>query len=86
MKIGNHPWNAVFLIGFIVYVAIRGVFKQRVKSDEMIVRRVDGLEKAQMLILIPELFFFQSYIYLRRGLRLLIITCRLSHLGAVPCS
>src|SRR5947209_19624242 len=49
----NHPWNTVFLIGFIVYVAIRGVFKQRVKSNEMVVRRVDGLEKALMLILIP---------------------------------
>ena len=49
----NHPWNAFFLIGFIVHVAIRGVFKQRVKSNEMVVRRVDGLEKALMLILIP---------------------------------
>ena len=49
----NHPWNAFFLIGFIVYVTIRGVFKQRVKNNEMILRRVDGLEKALMLILIP---------------------------------
>ena len=49
----NHPWNVVFLIGFIVHIAIRGVFKQRVKSNEMVVRRVDGLEKALMLILIP---------------------------------
>jgi len=49
----NHPWNAVFLIGFIVYVAIRGLFKQRVKSNEILVRRVDGLEKALMLIVIP---------------------------------
>src|SRR6266581_278588 len=47
------PWNLVFLIGFIVYVAIRGVFKQRVKSNETAVSRVDGLEKALMLILIP---------------------------------
>jgi protein-S-isoprenylcysteine O-methyltransferase Ste14 len=53
MLIVIHPWNAVFLIGFLVYVAIRGVFKQRVKANEMIVRRVDGLEKALMLILIP---------------------------------
>src|SRR6266853_4175082 len=49
----NHPWNAVFLVGFIVYVAIRGVFKQRVRNNEMTVSRVDGLEKALMLILIP---------------------------------
>ena len=48
-----NPWNFVFLIGFIVYVTIRGVFKQRVKSNEMMVRRVDGVEKALMLIVIP---------------------------------
>ncbi len=47
------PWNLVFLVGFIIYVAIRGVFKQRVKSNELVVRRVDGLEKALMLIVIP---------------------------------
>lgn len=50
---GNHPWNAVFFAGFIVYVAIRGLFKQRVKHNEMMIRHVDTLEKALMLILIP---------------------------------
>ena len=50
---GNDPWNVFFLICLIVYVAIRGVFKQRVKGNELMVRRVDGLEKALMLILIP---------------------------------
>ncbi len=29
------PWNVVFLIGFIVYVCIRGVFKQRTKSNDL---------------------------------------------------
>src|SRR5438552_121790 len=47
------PWNRFFLIGLIVYVVIRGVFKQRVKSNEMMVRRVDGLEKALMIIVLP---------------------------------
>src|SRR5437762_14065055 len=47
------PWNLVFLIGFVVYVVIRGVFKQRVKRNEMMVRRVDALEKTLMLIVIP---------------------------------
>src|SRR5436853_1740634 len=28
------PWNFVFVIGFIVYVTIRGVFKQRTKKNE----------------------------------------------------
>ncbi len=47
------PWNLVFLAGFIIYVVIRGIFKQRVKSNEMSLRRVDGLEKALMIIVIP---------------------------------
>jgi protein-S-isoprenylcysteine O-methyltransferase Ste14 len=49
----NHPWNLVFLIGFIVYVAIRGVFKQRTKNNEKAVSRVDALEKTLMAIVIP---------------------------------
>jgi len=47
------PWNVVFLIGFIIYVAIRGVFKQRTKSNELAVSRADALEKILMVILIP---------------------------------
>ena len=53
MRMRIDPWKLVFLSGFIVYVVIRGVFKQRVKGNEMIVRRVDGLEKALMVIVIP---------------------------------
>src|SRR5205085_10038330 len=48
-----HPWNIFFLFAFIVYVAIRGVWKERVKSNEMLLRRVDTLEKALMLLVIP---------------------------------
>ena len=44
----DHPWNLVFLIGFIVYVAIRDVFIERTKRVEKTVRRVDGLERALM--------------------------------------
>src|SRR5258706_1166780 len=47
------PWNLVFLIGFIVYVVIRGVFKQRTKSNEKAVSRADALEKTLMAIVIP---------------------------------
>src|SRR5439155_25971537 len=39
--------------GFIVYVCVRGVFKQRTKSNEKAVSRVDALEKALMAIVIP---------------------------------
>jgi protein-S-isoprenylcysteine O-methyltransferase Ste14 len=47
------PWNLVFLIGFIVYVGIRGVFKQRTKCNEQAVSRVDAVEKILMAIVIP---------------------------------
>src|SRR4051812_14459828 len=42
---GKHPWNIFFLVGFVIYVVIRGVFKQRVKGNEMTLRKVDALEK-----------------------------------------
>src|SRR5882762_11307585 len=47
------PWNLVFLIGFVVYVCLRGVFKQRTKCNKQAVSRVDGLEKTLMAIVIP---------------------------------
>src|SRR5258708_35584211 len=47
------PWNLVFLVGFITHVFIRGIFKQRTKANEKTVRRVDGLEKTLMAIVIP---------------------------------
>jgi protein-S-isoprenylcysteine O-methyltransferase Ste14 len=50
---GKHPWNIFFLVGFVIYVVIRGVFKERVKGNEMTVRKVDAVEKALMLIVIP---------------------------------
>jgi protein-S-isoprenylcysteine O-methyltransferase Ste14 len=49
----NHPWNIFFLACWIVYVAIRGAFKQRVKSNEFAVRNVDGLEMALLILVIP---------------------------------
>lgn len=47
------PWNLVFLIGFSVYCTIRGVFKQRTKSNELVVRRMDALEKILIALVIP---------------------------------
>src|SRR5258706_15690379 len=47
------PWNLVFLVCFIVYVVIRGVFKQRTKANVSALRRVDALEKTLMIIVIP---------------------------------
>jgi len=48
-----HSWNLVFLIGFIIYVFIRGVFKQRARNTEKVIRRVTTLEKILMAIVIP---------------------------------
>jgi protein-S-isoprenylcysteine O-methyltransferase Ste14 len=47
------PWNLVFLISFIVYVSIRGVFKQRTKTNETVVSRLDAVERTLMGIVIP---------------------------------
>jgi len=47
------PWNLVFLIGWIVYVTIRGVFKQRTKNNEVTVTCADTLERALLIIVIP---------------------------------
>ena len=58
------PWDIVFLAGFITYVVIRGVFESRAKGNEKVVRRVDGPEKAVMVIvfvgnlLLPILYLF----------------------------
>src|SRR5258708_7982948 len=49
----TQPQDLVFLLGFIVYVSIRGVFKERTKRNEQAVGRVDALEKILMAIVIP---------------------------------
>ena len=46
-------WNLVFLVGFIVYVGIRGVFKNRTKNNETVVSRADAMEKALLATVIP---------------------------------
>ena len=47
------PWNLVFFVGFVVYVCLRGVFKQRTKGNIQVVSRVDVLEKTLLAIVIP---------------------------------
>jgi len=42
-------WNVVFLVGFIVYVAIRGVYDKRTKGLEKSTRRMDGVERILLL-------------------------------------
>jgi protein-S-isoprenylcysteine O-methyltransferase Ste14 len=47
------PWNIAFLLGFVVYVSIRGVFKKRTDANVKLVSRADGLEKILIAIVIP---------------------------------
>jgi len=34
MNLVNHPWNVVFVAGFVVYMAIRHVYMARTKDIE----------------------------------------------------
>lgn len=66
MKI--QPWNLVFLVGFIVYVTIRGVYKQRTKGNQLVLRRVDAVEKALLIavisgsLLLPLIYLFTPWL------------------------
>jgi protein-S-isoprenylcysteine O-methyltransferase Ste14 len=61
-------WNAVFLAGFIVYLAIRGVFEKRAKAATHTLSRFDGLEKALMVpvfagsMLLPVLYLATNWL------------------------
>ena len=60
------PWNIVFLIGFIIYVVIRGIFEQKSKGNEQLVSRTDRRELLLMVIValgtmvLPILYLFTS--------------------------
>ena len=60
----EHPWNLVFLAGFVVYIGIRHVYQKRAMAVETAERRVDGLEKGLLAIvmvgalLLPVLYLF----------------------------
>lgn len=60
----QHPWNIVFLAGFVVYIGIRHVYGTRLKSEKSVVRRIDGLEKGLLAVvalgslLLPVLYLF----------------------------
>ncbi|HEV8607064.1 MAG TPA: protein-S-isoprenylcysteine O-methyltransferase [Tepidisphaeraceae bacterium] len=41
-------WNIIFLVGFIIYCWIRGVYQRRTRANERIVRRFDRLERNLM--------------------------------------
>jgi protein-S-isoprenylcysteine O-methyltransferase Ste14 len=52
MNLLNNPWCAVFFVGFIAYLAIRGVYARRSNRHEKVHRQVDGLEKFLLILVI----------------------------------
>lgn len=62
------PWNLVFLIGFIAYMGIRGVFERRTRGTEKAVRRIDACERILLVmvistsLLLPMLYLFTSWL------------------------
>lgn len=57
-------WNIVFLIGFIAYVAIRGVYIQRTKSNEKAASRADGRDRTlRFLVFVGSLLLPIVYLF-----------------------
>lgn len=52
MNLLRHPWNIVFLAGFVAYIGIRHVYMQRTRDIEKVISRVDSLEKVLMAIVV----------------------------------
>src|SRR5947209_20055880 len=67
-NVGSQSWNIVYLVGFIVYVTIRGVFERRARNNEKIVRRLDTVEKTLLFfvgvgsLLLPVLYLFTPFL------------------------
>jgi protein-S-isoprenylcysteine O-methyltransferase Ste14 len=49
-------WDIFYLIGFIAFYRIRGIFIQRTKNVTKVVRRMDWLEKALLTAMFPGTF------------------------------
>lgn len=61
-------FNIIFLIGFITYIVIRGIFEERTKAITRSVHHVEGLERAVMSIvfvgslLLPAVYLFTPWL------------------------
>jgi hypothetical protein len=62
------PWDLIYLVGFIAYVSIRGVFERRTSGIEKTVSRMDAREKILLLLvgvgslLLPLLYLFTPWL------------------------
>jgi protein-S-isoprenylcysteine O-methyltransferase Ste14 len=52
MNLLRDPWAAIFFVGWIAYLTIRGVYARRSNRHEKVHRRVDGLEKVLLVLVI----------------------------------
>ena len=52
MNLISHPWNIVFLLGFVVYLGIRHVFERRTRGNKKKSSRIDGFEKALLGVVV----------------------------------
>jgi protein-S-isoprenylcysteine O-methyltransferase Ste14 len=61
-------WNIIYLAGFVVYVAIRGVFEARTKGNEKAVSRAGILDRALLVpvflgnVVLPAVYLFTSWL------------------------
>ena len=66
--IWRQPWDAVFLVGFVAYVVIRGVFEKRTQGERLVVRRIDALERLCLAfvflgcLFLPILYLFTPWL------------------------
>src|SRR5712691_2781068 len=61
-------WNLVYLVGLIVYIAIRGVFGGRTKRNQKVISRVDTRDRALVgavlvgSMVLPALYLFTPWL------------------------
>jgi protein-S-isoprenylcysteine O-methyltransferase Ste14 len=62
------PWNVFFLIGFVAYTAIRGVFAHRTRANERVLSRGDRLDHTLLMLviggsmLLPVIYLFTRWL------------------------
>jgi protein-S-isoprenylcysteine O-methyltransferase Ste14 len=64
----TRPWDIVFLVGFVAYIVIRGIYQERAKGIERPVSRFDRKELALLVlvflgcILLPVIYLFTNWL------------------------
>jgi protein-S-isoprenylcysteine O-methyltransferase Ste14 len=62
------PWNLFFLVSFVAYTAIRGVFARRTRANEHVLSRSDRLDRTLLVMviggsmLLPVIYLFTPWL------------------------